>query len=312
MSDATDYTSALVEGPWRHEFVPANGSRFHVASAGPARTHGDQPPLVLLLHGFPEMWWAWRHQLTALSDAGLCVAAMDVRGVGASDKPPSGYDVPTRTRDVAGVVRSLGHDRAVVVGSGTGGVLAWAMAAMQPAVTAGVAALAAPHPLRLHVPGRRLVTPAAKRLLALYQVPSLPERRLTQGTGVADVLAAGAHRTLAAEVVERYRDVMRIPFVAHSGAESLRWLTRCAVRTDGRRYLHALRNPIGVPVLQVHGAHDGFLRQQDADVDGSALARDFRFEVVQDAGHYLPEEAPDAVNELLLDWLGATLGIGAA
>lgn len=303
MSDATDYTCALADGPWQHEYVPANGSRFHVATAGPVRTHGDTQPLVLLLHGFPQTWWAWRRQLATLSDAGLRVAAMDVRGVGASDKPPSGYDVPTRTRDVAGVVRSLGHDRAIVVGAGTGGVLAWAMAAMQPGVTAGVAALSAPHPLRLHVPGRRLLTPAARRYLALTQVPGLPERRLVDGDAVAAVLRTGAARPLPDDVVDRYHQGMRIPFVARSSVEALRWLTRSSLRPDGRRYLAALRRRVDVPVLQVHGGRDGFLRRATADVDGAALARDFRFEVVEDAGHYLAEEAPDAVDAVLLEWL---------
>ncbi|WP_418278055.1 alpha/beta fold hydrolase [Isoptericola jiangsuensis] len=310
MSDATDYSSALVDGPWRHEFVPANGSRFHVATAGPVRTNGDRRPLVLFLHDFPQFWWAWRHQLAALAEAGVRVAAMDLRGVAASDKPPSGYDVLTRTRDVAGVVRSLGHEQAVVVGSGTGGLLAWAMGALQPAVTAGVAALGAPHPLRLHVPGRRLTTPAGRRLLAYSQLPSIPERRLSRGDGVDVVLAAGAARPLPTDVVERYRDVLRIPFAAHASVEAVRWLARASLRPDGRRYLAALRNPVEVPVLQVHGTMDGLLRLEGVEVDGAALARRFRFEVVEDAGHLLAEEAPEQVTELLADWLGRSLDIG--
>ena len=92
----------LIDGPWHHHFVAANGARFHVAVAG--STVGD-PPLVILLHGFPQFWWAWRHQLVALAASGYRVAAMDLRGQGASDKPPIGYDVPTLARDVAGVIR---------------------------------------------------------------------------------------------------------------------------------------------------------------------------------------------------------------
>jgi pimeloyl-ACP methyl ester carboxylesterase len=303
----SDYTAALVEGPWRHEFVPANGARFHVATAGPPRSRGDRPPLVLLLHGFPQFWWAWRHQLQALSDAGIRVAAMDLRGVGGSDKPPSGYDAPTRTRDVAGVVRSLGHERAVVVGHGTGGTIAWAMAALQPAVTAGVAAISAPHPARMHTSFRQLLTPGARRLLAFYQVPTLPERALTDRDLVERVLTTGAAAPFPRQDVERYHAVMRIPFAAHTAMESLRWAVRSSPRPDGRRYLAALRRPIGVPSLQVHGSADGFLRRELVDADGAALARDFRFEVVDDAGHYLPEEAPEAVTTLLLDWLPRAL-----
>ena len=94
--------------------VAANGARFHVALVGDG-------PLVLFLHGFPEFWWAWRHQLPAVAAAGYCAAAMDLRGYGASDKPPRGYDLSTLAADVAGVIRSLGARDAVVVGHGWGG-----------------------------------------------------------------------------------------------------------------------------------------------------------------------------------------------
>ncbi|MFF2269590.1 alpha/beta fold hydrolase [Cellulosimicrobium cellulans] len=306
--DPSDFTSALPDGPWRHEFVPANGARFHVALAGPEDrgVRDPGPPLVVLLHSFPQFWWAWRHQIEPLAAAGYRVAAMDIRGVGASDKPPIGYDAPTRTRDIAGVVRSLGSGRAVVVGHGTGGSLAWAMAALQPAVTAGVAAFSAPHPARMHTSARRLLTPAALRQLAFYQVPTLPERALVRGDLVAEVLAAGAATPFAPDVVETYRTVMRIPFAAHTAMESLRWAVRSTPRPDGRRFLAALRRPVDVPALQVHAEKDGLVRRDLADADGAALARDFRFEVVDGAGHFLPEEAPDAVTDLLLDWLPTT------
>jgi len=309
MSDAlevADYSAALVDGPWRHEFVAANGSRFHVALAGPEPTHdrnGPGSPLVVLLHGAAQFWWAWRHQVVALADAGYRVAAMDLRGTGASDKPPSGYDVPTRTRDVAGLVRSLGHDRAVVVGHGTGGAVAWAMATLQPAVTAAVAALSAPHPARLHASMRQLLTPAALRLVAFAQVPTLPERALREADLVEHLLTAGAAAARPAEEVRLYRTALRIPFAAHAALEQVRWLVRSTPRPDGRRFLSAVRRGVPVPALQVHGAHDGLLRRRLADADGAALARDFRFEVVDGAGHFLPEEAPDRVNALLTGWL---------
>jgi pimeloyl-ACP methyl ester carboxylesterase len=304
VSEPSDYSSALVEGPWRHEFVPANGSRFHVALAGP-ESRGT--PLVVLLHGFPQFWWAWRHQIEPLADAGYRVAAMDLRGTGASDKPPSGYDALTRTRDVAGVIRSLGHDRAVVVGHGTGGGIAWAMAALQPAVTSAVGALSAPHPARMHASWFQLLTPAAIRHLAFIQLPTFPERALVQRDLVSHTLAIGAARPLPADAVELYRTVMRIPFAAHSAMESLRWWVRSSPRPDGRRFLAAVRRPVGVPALQVHGGADGLLRRELADADGAALARDYRFDLVDDAGHFLPEEAPDDVTKLLVQWLASVM-----
>ncbi|HET7474402.1 MAG TPA: alpha/beta fold hydrolase, partial [Dermatophilaceae bacterium] len=123
----TDASSVLVDGPWEHRFVSANGARFHLAEMGSG-------PLVLLLHGFPQFWWAWRHQLVALAEAGYRAAAVDMRGYGASDKPPQGYDTFTLASDAASMVRALGEVDAVVVGQGSGAWTAWAMPAMQPAV----------------------------------------------------------------------------------------------------------------------------------------------------------------------------------
>src|SRR5918992_4221940 len=91
----------MVDGPWAHRFVSANGSRFHVVELGSG-------PLVLLLHGFPEFWWSWRHQLVGLADAGFRAVAVDLRGYGDSDKPPRGYDAWTLAGDVGGLVKDLG------------------------------------------------------------------------------------------------------------------------------------------------------------------------------------------------------------
>src|SRR3954463_13321461 len=70
-------SAVLIDGPWTHREVTANGARFHLAEHGPS-----DGPLVLLLHGFPEFWWSWRHQLLALGDAGMHVVAPDLRGYG--------------------------------------------------------------------------------------------------------------------------------------------------------------------------------------------------------------------------------------
>ena len=79
-----------------HRDVAANGARFHIAEMGDG-------PLVLLLHGFPQFWWTWRHQLAALADAGFRAVAMDLRGVGGSDRTPRGYDPANLALDITGV-----------------------------------------------------------------------------------------------------------------------------------------------------------------------------------------------------------------
>jgi len=307
----TDSSAVLVEGPWQHRFVAANGARFHVAEMTPPEVgDGTHAPLVVLLHGFPQMWWAWRHQIPALARAGYRVAAMDVRGSGASDKPPQGYDVPTLARDVAGVIRSLGAQEAVVVGHGLGGLIAWSMPALQPAVTRAVGALATGHPARLHsgAATRPLLARSTARRLAFFQLPYLPERLLTRGELATRVLTEwGAPGWLRADVAHTYRMAMQVPFAAHSAMEQLRWLVRSTPRVDGQRFLAAVRAPVEVPVLHLHGALDRCLPRAVA-LGGPEQGRGapYRVEVVPGAGHFLPEEAPERTTELLLEWL-ATL-----
>lgn len=298
---SVDSSTVLIEGPWRHQLVPANGARFHVAVAGP---DDRDAPLVVLLHGFPQFWWAWRHQIVTLADAGYRVAAMDLRGTGASDKPPIGYDVPTMTRDVAGLVRSLGVDRAVVVGHGIGGTVAWSMPTLEPEVTAAVGAVGIPHPVHSNALGRRALTAAALRHLAFFQLPTLPERSMNRTDLVPRLLREwGAPGWLSAEVAETYRSAAQVPFAAHSAMERLRWLVRSTPRPDGRRYLSALREPIAVPVLQVHGAYDRCRPARSAMTPSALAGPRYRYELIGGAGHFVPEERPEALSTLLLDWL---------
>src|SRR6185437_10975854 len=143
-----DSSVVLVDGPWRHRTVRANGIALHVAELGTG-------PLVLLLHGFPQFWWAWHRQLVDLADAGYHAVAVDLRGFGASDKPPRGYDAPNLADDMAALVSALGESDAMVVGNDLGGLLAWTMAATRPELVRGVVAVGAAHPLRLRSAVRR-------------------------------------------------------------------------------------------------------------------------------------------------------------
>jgi pimeloyl-ACP methyl ester carboxylesterase len=294
-----DVAETLVEGPWRHRFVAANGARFHVAEAGSG-------PLVLLLHGFPEFWWAWRAQLVALAEAGYHAVAMDLRGYGASDKPPRGYDTPTSAADVAGVVRALGAQQATIVGHDWGGWIAWSMPGLQPRITGAVGTLGMAHPLTLRasLAGRRQRR-SAGRLLA-FQAPVAPERAMGDKDGVARVLRAWAGPGWPdADSEERYTRAMRVPFVAHSSMEYYRWAARSVLRSDGRRFAAAVRDPVRVPVLQIHGGLDRWVLPETAALSSSRVDAPLRFELLPGVGHFPPEEAPGQVNAILLDWLGS-------
>ena len=141
MGGQVDESCVLDEGPWTHRFIGANGSRFHVVEAGTG-------PLVLFLHGFPEFWWAWHDVLPRVADAGFRAVAVDLRGYGASDKPPRGYDGYTMAADVTGLIRALGERNAMIVGAGAGGMIGWAAAAFHPKLVNRLVVLGAAHPLR--------------------------------------------------------------------------------------------------------------------------------------------------------------------
>ncbi|WP_432498944.1 alpha/beta fold hydrolase [Kineococcus gypseus] len=304
---ATDVSAVLVEGPWRHRLVAAHGARFHVAELGSG-------PLVLLLHDFPQFWWAWRAQLVALAAAGYRAVAMDLRGYGASDKPPRGYDTPTSAADAAALVRALGERDAVVVGHGVSGRTAWALPSLHPGQVRAVAVVGAAHPLVTHrvlldrlrgggPDGARGSLGTTAAALA-RQLPVLPERRLVHGDGVERVLRSrSAPGWPHPRDVERYAQAVRVPFVAHSALEHHRWAARSAVRADGRRFAAALRAGTRVPVLQVRGELDPTVGPAALAASGRYAHGPHRVVQVPGAGHYVPEEAPERLTGVLTGWL---------
>ena len=119
--------------------IDTNGIRLRVAMAGAGR-------LVILIHGFPESWYSWRHQIPALADAGYRVAAPDVRGYGGSDKPSAieAYSLKTICADISGLVATLGAERAIVVGHDWGAAIAYCTARFHPERVRAVAGLSVP------------------------------------------------------------------------------------------------------------------------------------------------------------------------
>jgi pimeloyl-ACP methyl ester carboxylesterase len=297
-----DATSVLLPGPWAHRDVSANGVRLHAAEAG-------QGPLVLLLHGFPQFWWTWRHQLTGLAAAGLRVVAPDLRGYGASDKPPRGYDLPTAAADAAAVIRALGEQEAVVVGSDWGGLVGWTMAALHPRSVRRLVVVSAAHPRRL----RASVTDARQRRALAYalrfQLPRLPERRLTRADDdpVAELMRRWAgpswlQTTDFAEAVARYRSASRIPQAAYGAMEYYRWAGRSQLRPDGLRFARRMAAPITAPTLQLHGALDRYVLPSTARGSDRYVAGAYEWRELPGVGHFPHEEAPDTVTEAIADW----------
>lgn len=299
-----DATSVLLPGPWTHRDISANGIRLHAAEAGDG-------PLVLLLHGFPQFWWTWRAQLTALADAGFRAVAPDLRGYGASDKPPRGYDLPTLSADMAALVRALGETDAVVVGHDWGGLLGWTMAALHPRTVRRLVVVSMAHPRLLRAGMTDARQRRASRYALGFQVPRLPEKRLTRADDdpVADLLQrwAGAQWARSAdfaEAVDRYRAAARIPQAAYGAMEYHRWAARSQLRPDGLRYARRMAAPITAPTLQLHGGADSCVLPDTARGSGRYVAGAYEWRELPGLGHFLPEEAPGTISAAIADWAG--------
>ena len=298
---------AEIPGPWQHAYVAANGARFHVATLGRSRAPGMP---VLLLHGFPQFWWAWRHQIEALAGAGHQVVAMDLRGYGGSDKTPRGYDPFTLAGDVAGVVQALGLPRAALVGHGWGGYVAWAAAVLHRPQVDSVATVSAPHPawmLRSLRLGQSMH--GLGHVLAM-QVPWLPERRLRSAESgyLAEHLTAWAAPGSgfpSAEELDTYQAALAQWPSPHCALEFHRWLLRSRIRDDGRRFNAAMRTRVRVPSYTIFGGADPALPDPRRDRSGRYVEAEHRTTVLEGVGNFAPEEAPDRVSELLVDWLAA-------
>src|SRR5574338_866403 len=134
-----------------HRMVPTNGINLHIAEAG-------EGPLVLLLHGWPESWSSWRHQLPAVAAAGFHAVAPDVRGYGLSDKPQpvEAYSMKQMVADYTGLFDSLGEEQAVVVGHDWGAPMAWTSAVLHPERYRAVVGMSVPYTGRPPAPPTQL------------------------------------------------------------------------------------------------------------------------------------------------------------
>jgi pimeloyl-ACP methyl ester carboxylesterase len=289
----------------------AGGRRFFALADGP-----EEGPLVLLLHGFPELSRSWRHQLRALGAAGYRSVAPDLRGYGRSDRAGP-YDLRTLARDSAGLVEVLGRERAAVVGHDWGGAVAWATAVHEPQVVERLAILNCPHP---GVLAEEMLRNPRQLLRSWYifffQIPWLPERLLARAGAryVARALRGGAYvrGAFPTEELAVYRQAFARPGAARAALGYYRAAIRGSLdlRREGRR------RPIAVPTLVIWGARDRFLGRETADLARMAPyfapgnVPSVRF--LEEAGHFVQNEDPAGVSSELLAWLAAAPPAGRA
>jgi pimeloyl-ACP methyl ester carboxylesterase len=303
VSKPAEEATVLIDGAWAHRYVSANGTRFHVVEAGTG-------PLVLFLHGFPEFWWAWHHQLRTVADAGFRAVAVDLRGYGASDKPPRGYDGYTMAGDVAGLIRALGERSAVLVGSGYGGMIAWTAAAFHPRLVRRLVVTSAAHPLRLRA--SLLVDPrgqlAAAGPVLKFQIPRF-EHVLTRDDAalVGEYLRRWGGQDWVtgpdfAEYERLCRTAMQIPQAAFCALEAYRWGFRSALRLHGYRFVKLVQQPIVAPTLHLHGAQDTALLPRTAQGSSRYVIAPYEWRLLEGIGHFPHVEAPELISGEILRW----------
>ncbi len=282
---------------WVHREVAVDGTRWHYVEAGEGKP-------VLLLHGFPEFWCSWRHQIPALAAAGFRAIAPDLPGYHELNQPAGvrSYRVAGLVEQIAALIRRLADGPISVVGHDWGGVLAWRLAALNPELIGKLAILNAPHPAALH---RELKRNPRQWLrswyVLLFQLPWLPER----------ILRAGDFGLL--ERAWRRQPVHPGAFSEEDIAQYKRVLGRPAGLIGPLNYYKAaMRYPldlygspqtISVPTLLLWGEQDAALSPRLAE-GLETWVSDLRVMRIPDASHWLQNDVPERVNQALIDYFG--------
>lgn len=279
----------------RHSKVTVAGLQLHLAEAGPAAG-----PAVLLLHGFPEYWTGWRHQIPALAAAGYRVLAPDQRGYNTSEKPTSvaAYRIERLAADVPDLLDQLKIDRAHVVGHDWGAAVAWWVGLAYPERVDRLCILNMPHPAAL----RRVLRHNWRQwfrswYIGFFQLPRLPEMLLgaVGGWPLAWAVQRSAPRGLFnREGLAAMRDAWGQPRALRSMINWYRALVRFRPSPPaGWR--------VDVPTRIIWGADDAFLVPENAHVSLD-FCRQADLVLLPGVSHWVQHEAADEVNQQLLQW----------
>jgi epoxide hydrolase 4 len=273
--------------------VSEAGVKIHYATLGAG-------PLVVLIHGFPDFWYTWRHSMNALADA-FQVVAIDQRGYNLSDKPKGveSYDMRLLVADVAAVIRDLGRDKATIVGHDWGGMVAWRFAMDRPEMTERLIVLNLPHPNGLL---RELKSNpeqiANSEYARTFQRGSPKDAEVFFGRSMTPETLSGwvtdpAARKRYVEAFERSDfDAMLNYYKANypkgSGADA-------PAPPDFPK--------VKVPVLMFHGLGDRALHRNGLAGTWDWLEKDLTLVTIPGAGHFVQQDAAELVSSTMKWWL---------
>jgi pimeloyl-ACP methyl ester carboxylesterase len=253
---------------------------------------GEGPPVVLL-HGFPDSGRLWRHQVPALVEAGFSTIVPDLRGYGASDKPTevAAYSIPVLAGDVVAMLDSLGIERAHVVGHDWGAALAWAVGSLLPERVDHLVALSVGHPSSFASAG--YAQREKSWYMLLFQFEGVAEQWLS-GDGWKNFREWGGHPDVDGVIAALEADGSLTPALNYYRAN-----VPPQALVDPPLQLP----PVQAPTMGVWSSGDFALTEEQMLGSAQHVAGPWRYERIDGPGHWMQLEAPDAVNELLLDFL---------
>jgi pimeloyl-ACP methyl ester carboxylesterase len=252
-----------------------------------------QGPLIVFVHGFPDFWYSWRHQMQALAKDYRCVA-IDQRGFNLSDKPAGqeNYVVEKLTSDIAAVIAACGAERATVVGHDWGGFVAWWFAAFRPDLTERLVVCNLPHPKCF---SRELATnPEQKKMSEYAQAFRREDAGKSLDKDLFATFAVGADQA----AFPAYRAAM-----ANSDIEAM--LNYYKANYPALPYTQDAREVplIKAPVLQFHGLKDPALHADGLNNTWEWLENTLTLVTAPNAAHWVHTDAPELVSNTIADWL---------
>ncbi len=281
-------------------FVEANGLRFELAECDAA--DGSSRRLALCLHGFPELNFSWRAQMPMLAAKGWRVWAPNMRGYGASDRPEgiTAYRLDTLAQDMAALIDASGADEVMLVAHDWGALVAWHFAIKRLRPLARLVIMNVPHPKCAERDIRRWHQLKKSWYIFFFQLPWLPERMLGRNGGAAIKRAFSGWTTnpaqFPASALQTYADAALRPGALTAMVNYYRALLRTP---DARNIGEGM---VDVPTLMIWGDADHALDVRCTDGTGDYV-RDFELHKLPGVSHWVQQDAPDAVNAILGDWL---------
>lgn len=288
--------SALDVAGAESQFIDLPGLRMHVVTAGP-----EDGEAVLLLHGFPEFWYSWRHQIVALAEAGYRVIAPDQRGYNLTEKTKP-YDVDTLLADLCNLLAHFEIEETHLVAHDWGGVLGWCFASEHGDKVISHVNMNGPHP---NAYMRACVRDPRQFLKSWYvyffQLPWLPEMaiRADDMRALDIALSDVPSYRMPADGTAKYKDAMNQPGAVSAMVGWYRAVLRKLfwVVTTGTKYTS------DVPTLVIWGARDAYLSAACNDALPDYFS-DVEIEYVARASHWIQMQEPEIVNARIIQFFG--------